>query len=70
MSTSLQEVAEGRQVPVVMCVDVVSRRSQPRIVLLVEITLVAVVLVTDTPNDVVVRKIVADLVSHDVGSSE
>lgn len=39
-------------------------------ILLVERIWVAVVCVADTSNDVVVRNIVADEVSQDVGSSE
>jgi hypothetical protein len=63
-------VAEGRQPPVVVAVDVSSWMSQPRMTLLVERIWVAVVSVADTPNDVVVRNMVADSVSHDVGSLE
>jgi hypothetical protein len=70
MTASLQVVAEGRQPPVVVAVDVLSWIAQPRMTLLVERTWVAVVSVADTPNDVVVRNMVADSVSHDVGSSE
>lgn len=57
-------------VAVVGQADVVVVVSQPMMTLLVESTRVAVVSVADTPKDVVVRIMVADSVSHDVGSSE
>lgn len=58
----------------VVVVDASSSTSQPRIMVLVEKTRVAVVVVTvpdvEIPYDVVVAWIVADCVSHDVGSGE
>ena len=44
--------------------------SQPNTILLVESNCVAVVLEAETANEVVVINMVADSVSHDVGSFE
>lgn len=63
-------MAVGPQADVVVVVDVESSTSQPRTMLLVESTCVAVVWASTTPNEVVVTNIVADAVSQDVGSSE
>lgn len=63
-------MAVGPQADVVVVVDVESSTSQPRTMLLVESTCVAVVWASTTPKEVVVTNIVADDVSQDVGSSE
>jgi len=63
-------VAVGPQADVVVVVDVESSTSQPRTMLLVESTCVAVVWASTTLKEVVVTNMVADDVSQDVGSSE
>lgn len=70
MSTSVHVVSEVGQADVVVVVEESSSTLQPTMTLLVERTWVAVVAVADTPNDVVVIWMVADCVSHDVGSDE
>lgn len=72
--TSLHVVAEVGQAADVVVVDDSSSTSQPKMTVLVDRTCVPVVTVTEpeveSPNDVVVRSMVADLDSHDVGSDE
>ena len=63
-------MAVGPQADVVVVVDVESSTSQPRTMLLVESTCVAVVWASTTLKEVVVTNMVADDVSQDVGSSE
>ena len=61
-------------VDVVVVVGASSSTSQPKMMLLVEKTRIVVVVVTvpdvETPYDVVVAWMVADRVSHEVGSAE
>lgn len=71
MDSSVHVVAVASHVPVVVAVEVVSSTSQPITTLLVDRTWLVVVTVAvlpvETPNEVVVKKTVADCVSHDVG---